>query len=149
MRIREYIDRIGDNKNPEDMEKLGDMLAELICMTKEAHPEIYKKYKKKLYEMLYGKVLTREMAEEIVHDMKPYGEYWNFETTTNVKNQYGIQDISDVDFYIVMNSRYNDNKQTVDTYIQENHKLDMYVSLSKDFVLDPDAKPDKVFTYFM
>lgn len=148
MKVREYITQIGENKNPEDMQKLGDMLAEIIYMTKETHPDIYKKYKMCLYKMIHGEVLDRELAEEIVHDMQPYGEYWNFETTTNVKNQYGIQDISDEDFYTVMNSKYNDNKNTADTFIQENHKLDFYVSLTKDFVLDPDAKPGKVFKYF-
>ena len=53
MKIREYIDKIGENKNPEDMQELGDMLSELIYMTKESHPEIYEKYKMKLYEMAY------------------------------------------------------------------------------------------------
>ena len=150
MKVREYIRQIGERKNVEDMNKLGDMLADIIYDLKESHPDLYKRYKMCLYEMVYGKVLTRELAEEIVHDMKPYAEYWNYETTTNVKNQYGLNDISEVDFYIVMNSKYNDNKDTVDKFIQnEAHKLDMYVSLSKDFILDPDAKEGKVFKYFV
>jgi hypothetical protein len=144
--IREYIRKIGELKEPEDMQKLGNMLADLIESTEDT--EIYNKYKMCLYKMLYGETLTKEMAEEIVHNMKPYGEHWNFETTSNVKAQYGIQDISDVDFYITMNSRYNDNKDTVDKFIQENHKLDVYVSLAKDFILDPDGKENKVFKYF-
>ena len=148
-KIREYIDKIGENRKQEDMEKLGDMLAELIYMTKESHHEIYEKYKMCLYTMAYGKVLNEEMAEEIVEDMKPAGEHWNMETTTAVKNQYGIKDISDIDFYVVMNSKYNDNKDTVDRFADtEDKKLDMYVSLTKDFVHDPDAKEGKVFTYF-
>ena len=147
-KIREYIDTIVETGKPEDMNKLADILTEIICMTKEAYPDIYKKYKMKLYKMIHGEVLTKELAEDIVHEMKPYGEYWNFETTTNVKNQYGIQDISDVDFYIVMNKSYNDNKNTADTFIQENHRLDFYVSLTKDFILDVDAKEGKVFKYF-
>ena len=53
MKIREYIDKIGEKKNSEDMEKLGDILAELIYMTKESHPELYEKYKMELYEMAY------------------------------------------------------------------------------------------------
>ncbi len=147
--LREYIFKIGENKKPEDMQKLGNMLADLIEMTKDSHPEIYHKYKLCLYKMLYGETLTREMAEDIVSNMKPYGEYWNYETASNVKTQYGLQDISDVDFYITMNSKYNDNKDTVDKFIQENHKLDVYVSLSKDFILDPDGKENKVFKYFV
>lgn len=149
MKIRKYIKKIGENKNVEDMQELGDMLAEVIYNMKESHPEIYEKYKMELYVMAYGKVLTQEMAEEIVKKMQPYGEYWNFDTTTSVKNQFGIKDISDVDFYIVMNSKYNDNKDTVEKFItDENQQLEMYIDLTKDFVLDPDAKEGKVFSYF-
>lgn len=149
MKIRKYIDKIGENKKPEDMEKLGDMLADVIYDMKESHPDLYEKYKMELYVMANGKVLTREMAEEIVEDMKPSGEYWNYDTTTSVKNQYGIKDVSDVDFYTVMNKSYNDNKDTVDKFAQnDEQKVDMYVSLTKDFILDPDAKDGKVFTYF-
>ena len=150
MKIREYIKKIGENKKVEDMQKLGDMLAEIIYSMKESHHELYEKYKMELYTMAYGKVLTEEMAEEIVEDMEPVGEYWDIQTTTAVKNQHGIKDISDVDFYVVMNSKYNDNKDTVEKFIQdENQQLEMYISLTKDFVLDKDAKEGKVFTYFM
>lgn len=150
MNVREYIDKIGENKKPEDMQKLGSMLAELINMTETSHPELYEDYSVCLYEMAYGKVLTREMAEEIVSNMEPYGEYWDFETTTAVKNQVGIKDITDVDFYVVMNKSYNDNKNTVDAFVlEEDKKLQMYISLTKDFVGDIDAKDGKVYTYFM
>lgn len=149
-KVREYIEKIGENRKPEDMEKLGDMLAEIIYSMKESHHDLYEKYKMDLYVMAYGKTLTKEMAEEIVKDMRPAGEYWDIETTTAVKNQFGFKDISDVDFYVVMNSKYNDNKDTVDSFIEnEDDKLKMYVSLAKDFIKDPDAKEGKVFTYFV
>lgn len=149
MKIRKYIEKIGENKKIEDMEKLGDMLSEIIYSMKESHPDLYEKYKMKLYVMAYGKVLTQEMAEEIVRQMQPFAEHWNFDTTTSVKNQFGIKDISDVDFYVVMNSKYNDNKDTVEKFIiDENQQLEMYIDLTKDFVLDPDAKEGKVFSYF-
>ena len=61
--IRKYIEKIGENRNVEDMEKLGDMLSEIIYKTKESHPDIYKKYKVELYEMAYGKKLNEEIIE--------------------------------------------------------------------------------------
>ena len=150
MKIREYIDKIGENRKQEDMEELGDMLAELIYMTKESHHDIYEKYKMKLYTMAYGKVLTKEMAEEIVNNMLPYGEYWDMETTNSVKSQFGVKNISDIDFYVVMNKTYNDNKDTVERFAQdETQQIQMYISLTNDFVNDIDAKEGKVFTYFM
>ena len=53
MKIREYIVKIGENKKIEDMQKLGDMLADIIYSMKESHPEEYEKYKMCLYEMAY------------------------------------------------------------------------------------------------
>lgn len=48
-----------------------------------------------------------------------------------------------------MNSKYNDNKSTVDKYARsDDEKLSMYVDLAKDFIFDPDAKEGKVFKYF-
>ena len=142
MKIREYIDKIGENKKPEDMQELGDMLAELIYMTKESHPDIYEKYKMKLYTMAYGKVLTEEMAQEIVSKMQPDGQHWTIEDTTAVKKQYNLANIRDVDFYIVMNMSWNDYKEVF------GDDLEMYVKYTKAFIDDKDAKEGKVFIYF-
>ena len=148
--IKKYIEKIVENNNPEDMEELSEMLEEVIYKLKDYNEKCYEKYKMKLYIMAYGKVLTEEMAEEIVEDMRPSGEHWNMETTSSVKNQYSIRDISDVDFYVVMNAKYNDNRDTVERFAEtEEDRLDMYVSLTQDFILDPDAKEGKVFTYFI
>ena len=86
MKIREYIDKIGENRKPEDMQKLGDMLSELIYMTKESHPELYEKYKMKLYGMAYNYKFTREMAEEIVEEMKQNLEEDEDEIAVQLKN---------------------------------------------------------------
>ena len=144
--MEEYIDKIIEKGSKEDMEELSHILIKVVCDLDETKQE---KVKRKLYEMAYGKVLTKDMAEEIVHDMKPYGEFWNIEATTDVKKQYGINNISDVDFYVVMNKTYNDDKETIDKYVTEEHKVDMYVGLTKDFILDIDGKKDKVYDYFV
>ena len=142
MKIREYIDKIGENKKPEDMEKLGDMLADIIYSMKESHPEIYEKYKMCLYVMAYGEILTEEMAENIVRKMKPVGEHWSMEQTNAVKTQYNLASISSVDFYTVMNMAYNDYKDVF------GDDLDMYVKYSRAFIQDEDARKGKVFLYF-
>ena len=134
----EYIDVIVEKGNREDMERLGEILEEVI---EELDQETCHEYKMELYTMAYGEMLTDAMAEKIVHKMKPYGQKWSKEDTTNVKNRYGL-DVSDTDFYVVMNSAYNDYKDV----FQEN--IDMYVKYSNDFIKDEDAKPHKVFNYF-
>lgn len=142
MKIREYIKKIGENKKIEDMEKLGDMLADIIYETKESHPEIYEKYKMCLYKMAYGEVLSEDMAKDIVHEMKPSGEHWSIDQTSEVKKQYGLNNISDVDFYTVMNMAWNDYKNVF------GDDLETYVKYSKAFIEDEDAKKGKVFIYF-
>lgn len=141
--LRKIINE-GDNAK---MEKLSDILEEVIERLDE---EDYKKYAKCIYIMANGYVLTPEMAEKIVSKMKPYGKHWTMEETTSVKNNHSLSRISDIDFFVVMNSKYNDNKSTVDKYAEtDEEKLEMYVDLSKDFILDPDAKEDKIFNYYM
>ena len=140
--IRKLIEKIGENKKVEDMECLGDMLAELIYMTKESHPEIYEKYKMKLYIMAYGYTFTDEMAEKIVSEMTPYHIHWTKEQTTEVMKQNGLN-FNENDFFLTMNMAYNDY------YELFGDDLNMYVNFSKMFINDPDAKPHKIFNYFM
>ena len=106
MKIRKYIDKIGENKKPEDMQKLGDMLAEIIYSTKESHPEMYEKYKMKLYIMAYGKVLTDDMKREWVEEMKPRAK-WTEEEVKNVVSQYGIK-VPYMSAYVIINMLYSD-----------------------------------------
>lgn len=146
MKIREYIDKIGEKKNPEDMEKLGDMLADIIYSTKESHPEIYNKYKMCLYEMAYGKMLTKEMAEEWVKDMKPMAK-WDYDITTVVKQQRGINDIDDVSFYVVMNMLYSDMKNLLGDGETE-ESLNNYIQATIDWLKDEDIGKDKLYDYW-
>lgn len=142
MKIREYISKIGENKKPEDMQELGDMLADIIYSMKTSHPELYDKYKKKLYIMAYGYKFTDDKAEEIVAEMKPYHTHWTKEQTTEVMKNAGLNFDAN-DFFIVMNMAYNDYHDMFD------EDLDQYVRYATLFIDDKDAKPHKVFKYFM
>ena len=137
--IKKYIQKIVGNNKPEDMEKLSDMLAEIIYKMKESNYETYKHYKMCLYEMAYGKVISDEMREEIVERI---GEHWTLEQTEQVKKDYGYNDIPANEFNLVMNMAYSDYKDV----FEEN--LDLYAKFSKAFIKDEDAKEGKVFTYF-
>ncbi len=150
MHIKEYIKKIVDDGNKENMECLSDMLDESIYKVKECDYDWFCKKKMELYVMAYGKVLTKEMAEEIIVDMLPYHMRWSLEETEDVRKAYDLSDIRDIDFWIVLNAEYNDNKETVEYFIPDDSEkqLDMYVRLAKDFIKDKDAKEGKVFTYF-
>ena len=146
MEIREWISKIGENKKIEDMQKLGDMLAEIIYMTKDSHPEIYEKYKMCIYEIAFGKVLTKEMAEKWVQEMKPMAK-WDYDTTTAVKKQYWITDINDISFYVVINMLYSDLSNVLGNG-DTPESLEKYITATKDWLKDPDVASDKLYNYW-
>jgi len=141
MDIEEIIETIVNNGRVEDMQELSDMLEDTLEDMKEYYPEEYKKYEMKLYEMAYGCVLNEEMAKDIVKKMRPFGEKWRIEETSNIQRDFGLN-FREPDFYIVMNSAYND----YNNLFRDN--IEMYVQFASDFINDEDAKRDKVYLYY-
>lgn len=143
MDIEEIIEKIADNGRLEDMEKLSDMLEDTLEIVEKYDKECYDKNLMELYKMAYGNTFNRKMAEEIVDNMRPYGKRWSMEETKQLQEQYGIDNIRSTDFFIVINSAYNDYK---DLFGED---IEMYIKFTIDFIQDEDAKPDKVFKYFI
>ena len=142
MDIEEYIEKIVDNGKIEDMEELSDMLEDTMEIIKDYDEKCYKDFEMKLYKMAYGNHLNKSMAEEIVNQMRPFGMKWDIEQTKDMQRQRGINDIPEVDFFIVINSAYNDYK---DLFGED---LESYIRFTIDFIKDEDAKKDKVFIYY-
>nr|DAW20987.1 MAG TPA: hypothetical protein [Caudoviricetes sp.] len=142
MKIKKMLEVIIDKGKTEDMYKLNDMLDELICDLKEKQPKLYKEYKMKLMGMAYDYKFDEDMAIEIVNNMKPLGEYWDYETTSKVKRDYDIN-ATDCDFYVVMNSLVNDYNKIIDK-----EDAETYVKMANAFINDDDAKKDKIWIYF-
>lgn len=139
--IREYLDKIGETKEVEKMERLGDMLEELIYGLKDSHKEEYEEYNDELYELAYGKKINKEAATKWVNDMKPIGEHWNIEQTTSAKDSLGYN-LDNIDFYVVANMMYNDYNDLV----KDNEE--MALKLAYDWLNDEDAKDDKLYCYW-
>ena len=139
--IKEYIDKIGTTKDTSKMEILGEMLEDLICDLKEAHYEEYEEYENELYELAYGKKVSREMAVEWVNSMKPVGEYWTIEQTTNAMQTLGYN-IDMVDFYVVANMMMNDYNDL----LEEDEELAL--RMAYDWLNDEDAKDNKLYCYW-
>lgn len=142
MEIEDYIEKIVNNGKIEDMEELSDMLEDTMEIVKMYDDKCYKEMEMKLYKMAYGNVLSRKMAEEIVHKMKPTGMRWSFEETKDLQRQYGVDNINSVDFFIVMNSAFNDYRDLFQDNVED------YMKFTIDFIEDEDAKQDKVFLYY-
>nr|DAG78631.1 MAG TPA: hypothetical protein [Caudoviricetes sp.] len=143
MKVKKYIEKIVEKGKPEDMKTLSYMLDDVICKLKEYDEECYEDYKMELYEMAYGKVLNEEMAEDIVMCMEPYHTHWTLEQTKKIQTEKGLSSIRDIDFFVVMNSAYNDYHDMFD------EDIDAYVEYTKLFINDKDARDGKVFNYFM
>lgn len=96
-------------------------------------------YDQKIYETVEGKVLTEARARTLINNMTPMGMKWELAETETLRND---QSIRPVDFWIVMNSAYNDYHDL----FAEN--LDYYVKYTNNFIKDEDAVDDKVYYYF-
>lgn len=142
MDIEEIIQKVVDNGRIEDMEKLSDMLEDTMEIIEKYDKECYDKYLMELYKMAYGDILNIDMAEQIVSKMKPYGKRWSIQETEKIQDQYGIDDIRSADFFVVLNSAYNDYRDLFEDDMQK------YIKFTMDFIQDEDAKPGKVFLYF-
>ena len=139
MDIKYYVEKImaSDNQNKKD--NLLDMISSIIdCWEDEDKKEL----ENQLYEIAEGKVLNEEKAESLINAMKPYGKKWTIDETNSVKAQYGYDDIKSVDFWIVMNSAWNDYNDL----FKDN--VEYYARYSYDFIKDEDAVDDKVYYYF-
>ena len=141
--VEEDIAKVVAEGNKKEMEKLSEILDDVIYVVKDYDEELFKKYAMCIYKMANGDSLTREVGEHIVKEMKPYGEHWTIEQTTNVKNQYGYTDINDVDFWVVMNSAYNDYNDI----FKDN--VDVYAKWARAFIKDEDARDYKLLSYYL
>ena len=142
MDIEEIIQRIVDNGRLEDMKELSDMLEDTLEIIEKYDKECYDKYLMQLYKMAYGTTFTRQMAEQIVSKMRPFGQRWSLEEIQKFQDEFGIDNVRTTDFYIVANSAYNDFRDLFGDDIEK------YIKFTMDFIQDEDAKIDKVFLYY-
>lgn len=140
--IKKYIRKIVDDGSIEEMYKLSDILDEVTCIIKSYDENLYNMYKMKMYSMAYGDNLNWELANEIVSKMQPYGERFSLEESRDIQDRFGMNNINDIDFYVVANSAFNDYKDLF------GDNIEMYAIFTKNFIEDEDAKPGKVFRYF-
>lgn len=138
--MKKYLDMIVEKGKKEDMDCLSDILVELMYELKESNHKEYKEYKNKIVGMAYDYKLDDELAHDIVEDMKPKGEYWSKETITSVVGN--VPNIDEV--YVVMNSLVNDYGDVISP-----DEVETYVKMANAWINDADAKPNKVWKYFV
>lgn len=138
--MREYLDRIVNNGKKEDMDCLGDILIDSLYDLKETNYGKFKKYETKIKGMAYNYQIDKELAHEIVEDMKPLGEYWSMETVASViGGNHRVEDM-----YVVMNSLVNDYQNVV-----SRDDAETYVNMADAWIDDVDGKENKIWWYFV
>lgn len=139
---RTLLKEMKERSDVKDIEALTDVAGMLLDSIKETEPDFYKHSEKLLYESLYGKKLTAELAEKLIHEMRPHGMKWTREQTNEVMRMHGLS-LDSVDFWIVMNMAYNDYHEMFD------EDVDKYAEFSRLFIEDIDAPKCKVYKTFI
>ena len=139
---KHILEEMKRRSSKEDLMCAIDQLGMVLDTIKETHHDFYKHIETNLYENLYGKVMSEEMARKTIEKMRPYGMKWTLSETSDLLKAHNWS-ISPIDFWIVMNSAYNDYREMFDEDVEE------YAKYAKLFIKDDDAKDGKVYTYFM
>ena len=128
-----------------DLEKHKNKMAEIIemlmCNVKEYKYDLYEHIEGELYEMAYGMKINEEMAKKWVKNMKPVGEHWNIEETTQAMHNLGYSH-NEIDFYVVANMMMNDYQNLT----KEDEMLAL--KLAHDWLDDEDARECKLYNYW-
>lgn len=137
-----YIEKIMSSRDAEKIKKLEDILVDTITYMKTLDKEEYENIECDLYEISEGKVLNEDKARKIIDNMKPFGMHWTLEQTEQVRKSNSYSTVNPIDFWVVMNSAYNDFQEL----FHDNEE--MYAKYSKLFIIDEDAEEYKVYDYF-
>lgn len=135
---KHYLEKIDFNHHKYDIIDIIDML---MCEIVEEAPELYEHVEGLLYEHAYGKVISSDIAHKWVNSMKPVGEHWSLEETTQAMRNLGYS-LDDLSFYVVANMMYNDYRDLVASDDV------LALRLAKDWLDDEDAKDCKLYEYW-
>ena len=136
------IPKIVENGKQEDMVCLEHLMIEMVDKLKLLDHDMYKKVEYKLYKLVYGEHLSKELAHKWVSNMEnkdgTKGGHWTYE---QVMQQYP-GGIDKNDWYAILNMMYSDHYNT---------RFDMqtYVDLAKDWFADKDGNEGKTLNYYL
>ena len=140
---KKLLEKMKERSSKEDLMCLADITDMALDTMKESNPEFYEHLESLMYETVYGKVISEEMAEKWVSSLKPMAK-WTKEEVTKVTSGMGLKPL---EAYVVMNMLYSDMKNVLGTGDDED-SLKKYIQATKDWLSDEDAKEDKLYCYY-
>ena len=139
---KKLLEEMKKSKSVDNLMTLIDIVDMSLDTMKENNPDFYEHLESLLYESVYGKVISEEMAEKWVSMMSPYHLHWTMEQTSSVMKQY-MPNGKPIDWFVVLNMMYNDYRDVLGT-----DEVDIYAKLAKGWLMDSDAKEDKLYCYY-
>ena len=135
------ISKIIEEGKSEDMRCLEHVMVEMIDKIKHIDHDMYKKVEHKLYKLVYGEHLSKELAHKWVSNMEnkdgTKGGHWTYEQTSQYAGSYDKND-----WYAIMNMMYSD-------YYNTRFELTTYIEMAKDWFADKDGNEGKTLNYYL
>ena len=145
---RKLIDKVIAANNLNKLKQIAELEIDTIDILKDYSKSDYEAIESDLYEIVEGKVLTKEMAENWVNSMSPKAK-WTYEQVENVVNTYNL-DIPVVATYVIMNMLYSDMKDALGTGDTED-SIQRYINATKGWYFDNDIGTngdEKLYNYW-
>lgn len=138
---RKLIRDIIETKDDSIMRDLECMVIDMLDKLKVSNHDEYKEIEYKMYKLVHGEHLDKELAHKWVSSMTnkdgTKGEHWTMEQT----NPYA-GNLNKCDFYAVLNMMYSD-------YYNPKFDTNTYIELAKCWLNDEDISNDKTLKYYM
>lgn len=139
----EYLTRL----NKKELRAIIEMI---MSKMEDDSEEMYEEYTEFIDKYVY--CIDLEDAQEIVSDMQPLGEVYNYSSIVDTLKQNNVYDSDNdkcvIDYYLVMNMIRNDYKHVIEKYNVSNINQFTY-DMSKCFIEDEDGTDHKVSKYFL
>lgn len=130
--------------------ELKDIIETIIDKLEETNVELAEDCVEMIEEYIYE--ITVEDAKELVANMKPCGEVFNWNVVTDTLKRHNAYNEAEKDkvteYYLTMNMIYNDYKQVIEKYNVPNSNQFCY-DMCKCFIEDEDCGKYKVSKYFL
>lgn len=106
-------------------------------------------YFKKLYKIVYGNKITKDLAFLLVKDL-PGGEFFSYNEALNLGRLHGMNfdDVDPAEYYLILNTIYRKHCTTA-TKLRHDKDFEFYTLLAYDWFYDPTAKESKTLDYFL
>lgn len=142
------INKVIASNDINKLKQLAELEIDTIDILKDYSKSEYESIENDLYEIIEGKKLNREMADEWVASMTPKAK-WTYEQVEQTVNKYNLN-IPYIDAYVLFNMLYSDMQNALGTGDTED-SINRYINATKGWYFDNDLKingSEKLYNYY-